>query len=286
MKFRIFTGPVLLAYLFLFVLACNKNNDPVPITKNSEHFILITDTKLSSEAEINAVLAKAEVLYERILTVLGEDHRPQNKITIRLEGDFKEKGPYFDNLGVHLFRYSPGENGYLSLLAHELVHAFHEDYYIEYDPYRWENYPYIDEGIAEYIAQLVDPSKTGFPWYGFNEYAVIGDLVLSENYIPHHILREQHNEINDPCNIQAYTQRSSWMRYIDETYGRNALLMLYFAETAPTDEFFVETLGVDLATVDAAWESWVIENYNNTPMAGDIAAAFRERTSWYSYCYY
>lgn len=203
-----------------------------------------------------------------------------------MEGNFVEQGPYFDNLGIDLFRYSTSENGYLSLLAHELVHAFHEDYYIQYDPYRWEIYPYIDEGFSEYIAQLVDTSKTGFPWYGFNEYAVVGNLVLSENYIPQHVLRDQHFEINDQCNIQAYTQRSSWMRYIDETCGRETLLLLYYPEVEPTNDFFIDTLGVDLAIVDTAWASWVVEKYNNTPHASEIAETFRERTSWYSFCEY
>ena len=203
-----------------------------------------------------------------------------------MEGNFVEQGPYFDNLGIDLFRYSTSENGYLSLLAHELVHAFHEDYYIQYDPYRWEIYPYIDEGFSEYIAQLVDTSKTGFPWYGFNEYAVVGNLVLSENYIPQHVLRDQHFEINDQCNIQAYTQRSSWMRYIDETCGRETLLLLYYPEVEPTNDFFIDTLGVDLAIVDTAWASWVVEKYNNTPHASEIAETFRERTSWYAYCEY
>jgi len=275
---------VLLSYLILFALACEKEEDIIPINKETEHFILITNSQLSSNHEIDEVLERAEVLYTKILQELGESHRPQNKITIRLEGIFEEESPYFDNLGIHLFRYSRSEGGYLSALAHEMVHAFHEGYYIQYDPYSWENYPYLDEGFAEYVAQLVDGSKTGFPWYGYNEFAIVGNLVLSENWIPHHILREQHFEINDPCNIQAYTQRSSWMRYIDETYGRDTLLILNYPEAAPTDDFFINTLGVNLPTVDSSWESWVIEKYNSTPLASEIAEAFHERTSWYSHC--
>lgn len=286
MHFKVFSWSLLLWYLILLASACDKNEEVIPISRETEHFVLLTDSQLGSNAEITEVLERAETLYTKILQELGENHRPFNKITIRLEGDFKAKGPYFDNLGIHLFRYSSNEGGYLSALAHEMVHAFQEDYYIQYDPYSWENYPYLDEGFAEYIAQLVDKSKTGFPWYGYNEYAVVGDLVLSENAIPHPILRAQHFEINDECLVQAYAQRSSWMRYIDETYGRDTLLILNYPTTAPTRDFFTNTLGVDLATLDAAWQAWVVEKYNSTARASEIAAAYRERTSWYTYCEY
>ena len=266
--------------------SCDDNDPPTPVNLESEHFILISNTQLSTDEENTAVLNKAEMLYTKIFEIVGENREPQNKITIRMEGNFEIKGPYFDNLGIHLYRYSVQEGGYLGALAHEMVHAFHEDYYIQYDPYQWINYPYIDEGFAEYIAQLIDPTKTWFPWYGFNESAVVGDLILSENTIPHSILREKHFEINQQCHIQAYTQRCSWMRYIDETYGRSTLLSISYTPVEPTPSFFNMKFGTDLATVDANWESWAIEQYNETPNASDIAADFREHTSWYSHCEY
>ena len=137
------------------------------IEKESEHFSLVSNTDHSTIKEAESVLNRAEELYTKILQILGESRAPKNRITIRLEGDFKEKGPYFDNLGIHLFRYSVEENGYFALLAHEMAHAIREDYYIEYDPWRWPNYPYLDEGLAEYVAQLVDPEKTGFSYVWF-----------------------------------------------------------------------------------------------------------------------
>jgi hypothetical protein len=274
---------------FSFLLtsnSCDNNEPPVPVTLEIENFILISNTHKSTSDENTAVLNKAEMLYPRILEIVGENRKPQNKITIRMEGNFTAKGPYFDNLGIHLYRYSAEEDGYLGALAHEMVHAFHEDYYIQYDAYQWTNYPYIDEGFAEYIAQIIDPDKSWFPWYGYNEYAVVGDLILSENTILHSILRERHFEINDQCHLQAYTQRCSWMRYVDETYGRNTLLSLSYTPVEPTQSFFNVKFGTDLATVDANWAMWAIEKYNNTPNANAIAAAFHDYTSWYNYCEY
>lgn len=272
--------------LILISDSCDTNDPPTPVTLETDHFILISNTQLSTSDENTAVLNKAESLYSQILDIVGENREPQNKITIRMEGNFTAKGPYFDNLGIHLYRYSVEEDGYLGALAHEMGHAFHEDYYIQYDPYQWTNYPYLDEGFAEYIAQLIDPAKTWFPWYGFNEYAVVGDLILSDNTIPHSILRAQHFELNDKCHIQAYTLRCSWIRYIDETYGRTALLNISYTAEEPTLDFFSEQFGEDLATVDANWASWALDKYNNTPDASATSVAFRERTSWYNYCEY
>ncbi len=273
-------------YLLLALSACDKKDDALPITKETEHFILYTDTKSSDTKEVDKVLERAEELYPKISRFLGDNWMLQKKIIIRLEGPFIEQGPFFDHRGIHLFRYSEEENGYLALLAHEMVHAFREEYYKAYDPWRWDNYPFLDEGLAEYIAQLTDPGKTGFPMYGFDEYAVVGNLAISNRLIPPDTLRAQHHEINDPCNIQAYPQRSTWMAYIDETFGRDTLLRLNYPEVPPTDEYFVQTLGISLMGVDSAWKSWIVQKYHNIPQASQIVAAYRERTSWCTMCEY
>ena len=277
---------ILAFYLWIPILGCHRNKDALPITKETEHFILYTDTKSSDTKEVDKVLERAEELYPKISRFFGDNWMLQKKIIIRLEGPFIEQGPFFDHRGIHLFRYSEEENGYLALLAHEMVHAFREEYYKAYDPWRWDNYPFLDEGLAEYIAQLIDPGKTGFPLYGFDEYAVVGDMAISNHLIPHDTLRAQHQQINDPCNIQAYTQRSTWMAYIDETFGRDTLLKLNHPEAPPTHEYFVRTLGVALTAVDDAWQSWIIEKYHSIPQASQIAAAYRKRTSWYTMCQY
>ena len=274
--------------LSLLVLAngCDKANlsTPTQLTLESEHFKLISNSQLSTESENTAVIEKAELMYDRIIEILGDSLRPERKITLRLEGDFVEKGPYFDNRGIHLYRYSTAEDGYLGAIAHELVHALHEDYYIQHDPYKWPYYPYIDEGVAEYISQLVDPENTWFPWYGFNEYVVVGDLIISGQDISQQTLRTKHFELNQPCHIQSYTLRSSWMRYIDTTYGRETLIKLSYTEINPTEAFIETLFGTELANLDSAWENWAIEQYNTISQAESIAQAFREQISWYEYC--
>ena len=283
MKFRFC---LLIAYIFLQASSCQKDHDPEPLLVESDHFLVKTNTALSNISEVNEIVHQAEMLYRKILQVFGERRAPKSRITILLEGDFKEQGPYFDHQGIHLFRYTKEENGYLALLAHEMVHAFRKDYYIEFDPWRWSNYPFMDEGLSEYVAQLIDPGKTGFPLYGYDAIPVVGDQVLKDNWIPNDFLRANHHEINDHCNIQAYPQRSTWMQFIDEAFGRDTLLLLNYPESAPTSAFFERTLGMGLWAVDSAWQSWIIDQYHRYPNAAQMATDFRQRTNWYSYCNY
>ena len=263
---------------------CSKDEPLRDLREESAHFIILTNSKNSTSSEISQVLTQAEQLYERIAAIVGEAHTPVNKITIRMEGSFTDQGPYFNDQGIHIFRYSREENGYLSLLAHEMVHAFREPFYLEKETWNWPAYPYFDEGFSEYIAQLVDSTKTGFPFYGFPESVVVGHMVLHKQHIPHTVMRGRHEAFNQPCNIQTYPARASWCRYIDEVYGRDALFALIFAEQEPTALVVQEVIGVDLSVLDQDWETWIVEKYQEIKDADRIAQQYLERVSWYAFC--
>ena len=103
----------------------------------------------------------------------------------------------------------------------ELVHAVREPYYIEIETWNWPTFGYFDEGFAEYIAQLAEPGKTGFPFYGFSESAVVGDMVLRGQLLPHDSLRNHHEALNDLCNLPNLSVKSflvfvTWMKYMVE----------------------------------------------------------------------
>jgi hypothetical protein len=246
--------------------------------------VLLTNSKHSSTAEINVVLNQAELIFTRISTILGEDHTSDEKITLLLEGPFVDQGPYFDTSGIHLFRYSSEENGYLALLAHEMVHAFQKPFYIEKQTWNWPSYNYFDEAFAEYIAQLAEPEKTGFPFYGYPENVIVGHMVVNEKQIAHEILRNRHEEFNQPCNLQTYPERASWLRHIDEIYGREALFSIIYPAEEPTSSLVENLIGVDLLTLDKEWEAWITKKYNKIEKADSIAYEYLKRTSWYTYC--
>ena len=278
-------------FLILFVLLplllstrCTKDEPGIDILEESKHFIIRSNSQHTSHDEVRLVKAQAEWLYDEIRKIFGEEWNLDKKIVILMEGSANEHGPFFDTAGIHLFRYSPEENGYLALLAHEMVHAFQEPFYIEKKTWTWSTYGYYDEGFAEYVAQLVEPNKTGYPFYGFPEHVVVGDLVKKERMIPHHLLRTQHEKLNESCKLQAYPVRASWFRHLDEVFGRAKMLSFIHPEEEPSSALMQALTGFDLETIDQKWQNWVVAKYEMVQGADEIAQQYRDRTSWYSYC--
>jgi hypothetical protein len=263
---------------------CKQNFSPEPLSRESEHFVFSSATDKTSVSEMNEGLELAETFYDRIEQIIGGHRMPSSKIKVLLKGPFIDQGPWFDSAGVHLYRYTPEEGGYWALFAHELGHAVKEDYYIEEEVWNWEYFGFYDEGFAEWIATQIDPGKQGFPCYGYSEAAVAGYLVSTDQHVPMEALRASHTGLNEPCKIQAYPTRSSWFRYIAETYSEIKLLEIVFSEEEPNNEFVASLLGEELPQVDADWRSWITAAYNTDPEAEMTANAWQTRTSWAHYC--
>ncbi len=256
----------------------------VALQMESEHFVFFSTTAASSEGEMTDGLARAELLFERLRPMVGPTHTPQDPIRVTLHGDVADQGPFVDFSGIHLYRYTVEEDGYWALIAHELVHAFGSEWFIDHEAWNWRTMRYFDEGFAEFAAQEIDPDKTGFPFYGFPEALVVGLRVTAGEHIPPAVLRENHDALNQPCEVQAYPQRASWLRYVDETFGREALLAMVYPDQEPTDEVVQSITGMTLAEIDAEWEAWIAARFVAFPAAPAVAAAYRARTSWARLC--
>jgi len=139
------------------------------------------------------------------------------------------------------------------------------------------------EGWAEYVALLVDPEKTTFPLYGFDEDVVVGHWV-AHGGLSLSQLRANHAEINQPCQFQGYAMRASWFRYIDEVLGREVLHGVVSAKNGWHPEAMEAVLGMSLDTIDADWRRWVLARYASHPNADSEAEAYRARISWYEPC--
>jgi hypothetical protein len=184
-----------------------------------------------------------------------------------------------------MFRYPDSEGGYWALLAHELVHAFRVDYVLRVEPWNWPSFGFLEEGFAEFVAQLIEPDRRGFPFYGFPEDVVAGQWLVRGEYVPPATLRERHAELNQPCEIQAYPERASWFRFIDEVYGRQAVLDLAYPDSEPTTDVVQALLGVELEQLDQQWDEWLRARYQAYPNADQVAQEFRQRTSGHRVCH-
>jgi hypothetical protein len=255
-----------------------------PLELSSDHFLFIATTQTSSMEEMQEGIKRAEELYNALTRIIPADFELDSVIVVKLNGNYEGQGPYVDIDGtIQLWRYSDAEGGYWSLFTHELVHAIAFDTSVKLGALEWKSLGFYNEAWAEYVAQLIDPGKTGFPFYGFNENVVAGHWVL-QGGLTLALLRASHEELNLSCAHQSYTMRASWFRFVDETYGRQAALDIMYGGREMTPEVVEEILGDSLAIVDDTWQTWILKRYASHPGADTEAASYRSNISYYQPC--
>lgn len=284
-RFRLRAG----LWACLFVAACGGSTEPEPTTplaRSSAHFDFESTTAEATPAEMDAGISLAEALYEDIAVLVGANHLPGRKIKVILEGPFRpdRSGGYIDEQGnVHLSRYRADLGGYFGSLAHEVAHAFRYTYWHRFLVGPWQNFGFIEEGFAEFVAQQVYPEKGGFPFYLYPEDVVVGHMLIRGDAIPMQVMRDRH-DLNTPCEWQTYPLRASWFRYVDETYGRAAVLAIAYAEVETTNEMIEDLLGTPIAQVDAGWDQWLRARYAAIPNAEVVAQAYMSRFGDQHFC--
>ena len=273
----------------LLIAACGGSTEPEPATplnRSSAHFDFESTTADATPAEVDAGIELAEALYEDIAVLVGANHLPGRKIKVILEGPYRSdrSGGYVDEQGnVHLSRYRADLGGYFGSLTHEIAHAFRYTYWHRFLVGPWENFGFIEEGFAEFVAQQVYPEKGGFPFYLHPEDVVVGHMLIRGDAIPMQVMRDRH-DLNTPCEWQTYPLRASWFRYVDETYGRAAVLAIAYAEVETTNEMIEGLLGAPIAQVDAGWDQWLRARYAAIPNAEAVAQAYMARFGDQHFC--
>jgi hypothetical protein len=266
----------------LLIAACGESTGPepvTPLTRSSDHFVFESNTARATTAEMDAGIQQAEDHYAAIAALIGANRVPAGKITVILEGDKTpdRTGGYVDEDGaVRISRYRQDLGGYFGVLAHEIAHALRYTYWHRFNVGPWENFGYIEEGFAEYVAIAVHPDKPGFPFYGYPPDVITGQRLIRGEGIPQQVMREGH-DLNTPCEWQTYPLRASWFLYVDETYGRQAVLGIAFSTVETTTEMIENLLGDPIEVVDASWEQWQRARYAAIPGAAQIAAPYFEK---------
>lgn len=283
-------GSIAPAALLTLLCACGSSTEPepaTPLTRESAHFEFTSDTRRATQAEMESGIQQAEAHRAAISSLVGADRLPDRRIAVILEGDFRSdrSGGYVDEEGrIHISRYRADLGGYFGVLAHELTHALRYEYWHEHAVGGWENFGFIEEGFAEFVALTVHPDKPGFPYYGYDPDVVTGHLVVRGDDMPLQVLRDRHDDLNTRCQWQAYPQRASWFGYVDETFGRDAVLAIAYSEAETTDRMIEDLLGASLAEVDAEWRGWLLARYAAIPNADDAAAAYLRRFGEEHFC--
>lgn len=274
----------------LFTVACGGSTEPepaTPLSRSSAHFDFESTSAEATPAEMDAGIELAEALYGDIAVLVGANHLPGRKIMVILEGPYRpdRSGAYIDEQGgVHLSRYRADLGGYFGSMAHEIVHAFRYGYWHRFNVGPWKNFGFIEEGFAEFVAQQVYPEKGGFPFYLHPEDVVVGHMLIRGDAIPMQVMRDRH-DLNTSCEWQTYPLRASWFRYVDETYGRAAVLAIAYAEVETTNEMIEGLLGTPIAQVDVGWDQWLRARYAAIPDADAVAQAYLGRFGDQHFCH-
>jgi hypothetical protein len=269
--------PVIVLVLFT---GCGKEAiEPIiDLSLESTNIRLESTTAHATPGEMETVIAVAETLLVRLSDFVGTNNMPSNKIHIVLDGNWRSPGPYTEADGtIHLFRYPDDQGGYRALLAHELVHSTRKDYQQSASTWRWQTFGFFEEGFAEFVAMRIDPEKTSFPLFGYDEDAIVGHWVVNSEHVPMNVLRMYHSELNLLCQYQAYPTRSSWFRHLHDIYGKDAVLNLAYTEVEPTTDAVRAMTGIGLEELDSRWEQWVAARYAEMPDASAIAEEYLQR---------
>ena len=261
----------------VFLSACS-------IEAQGEFLHIVGTSANSSAQEVQSLLDVGEALHTDIAALHPPDIVLDDEVRVELHGKYNQTSPYVDDEGtVHLWRFSEAEGGYRALYAHELVHAIAYDNLVAPVLAESESAGFYLEGWAEYVALLVDPGKTGFSLFGFDEDVVVGHW-LREPGPTLAELRDRHEELNLPCQGQAYILRASWFRYVDEELGRDVVLDLAAARDGLEREAVEAVLGASLEQVDADWAEWAAARYEAHADADAQAEAYRAQMGWYEPC--
>ncbi|WP_298408494.1 hypothetical protein [uncultured Chloroflexus sp.] len=206
--------------------------------------ISVAPLALPASASLDAITAELSTalayVSARTATTLSEPIT----ITINTEANCTLHGvAYTQNREVQVFTCAaiPSDR-VVAILAHELVHQLAHDYYGDA---HLNSDPIVLEGWATW----------GAGHYWLSRHATFRDFLGGEAPLPlaaNHLGRPV-AEMNT-----LYYQWASFVEYLLVTYGREAFDRLYRSgNSTPGSADYQGVYGVDLATLEAAWQEWL-----------------------------
>lgn len=273
---------------FIFIVAVSslaksqEENHEYSETLKTPHFKVRYKKGQTTQSEAQVVGEKAELFYKRLKSYLGR--KPNSKITIFLEGnrgdDPKHKWAYVDDSagGMHLFRFSEDTFAYQTGLSHELIHAYRFDHLNEIEKPPSPAFIFLEEGLAEFLSNVIEPKKETFANYGYDLDIAVGQWIESNDEIPLEILFKEQYRLRSLCIPQSYTEQASFVQFIEMKLGKETIIRLAYAKDVRDDKSLASYLKGSLSEWIAKWKLSTIDRFNKIPNHSEFGRKWRSKT--------
>ena len=267
---------------FAFAKSDTPKNELTELLK-TKHFDIRYKNGQTTPKEAQAIGEKAEVFYKRLHNYLGR--KPKNKITICLEGnrgdDPKHKWAYVDETvgWMHLFRFPEDTFSYQTGLSHELVHAYRFEHLSNIEMPPSPTFIFLEEGLAEYLSNVIEPKKETFANYGYDLGVIAGQWITSDEDIPLETLLKEQYRLRPRCIPQAYTQQASFMQFIELELGVKTVKRLAYAKDILDKRSLTPYLKEPFPSFAGKWKASTLERFNKIPNSIEQASKWRNSDS-------
>lgn len=236
----------------------------------------------TAKREARIVGQKGEVFFQRLESYLGQ--KPKNKLVISLEGnrgdDPRHRWAYVDDTvgWIHLFRFPEDAFPYQTGLSHELVHAYRFAHLSSIELPPSPAFVFLEEGIAEYLSDVIEPKKDTFSTYGYDLEIVAGQWIELNEDIPLEILLNDQYRLRPLCIPQAYTQQASFIQFVEMKLGRAAIMRLAYAKDIRDETSFSSYFNDSFSNLAIKWRSSTLARFKEIPDHKVLGSQWRTKT--------
>ncbi len=226
----------------------------------------------TDESTAETAIEVGNVIFNGIAKFLGRDRVPSKKLVVVLDGSMFANGtrriPRVDAQGrVLLYTTSAPMNQYMSVFAHELVHAIRYQNHLAGDASAVLGTGFFEEGFAEAVALQVEGHSDRYPYWGYSPAAINAHLIEEDLAIPLERLINEHAALSLKCELQSYPLRGSFLTYLHSLMGHESFLLLSDARSRKDTSFYEKRLAKPFAELVSDWRDHVLAQAEHIPDA-------------------
>lgn len=270
--------------LFIFMISFAQAKESSIKSQRSlktAHFDIRYQSDQTTLNEAQIVGKKSEVFFQRLVSYLG--NKPKKRIVISLEGDrgttpghrWAFVDPEFG--WMHLIRFAEDTYPYQTGLSHELVHAYRFEHLKKIEMPPPPAFLFIEEGIAEYLSNVIEPNKETFVGYGLGLNIAAGQWLAQNEAIPLDFLLDHQLTIRNKCVAQSYSQQASFVSFVSEQLGAKAIQKLAYATDLTDAASLTVYLGDNFTNWAKRWEVSLLERFNKTHNSEELGRIWRTK---------